>query len=199
MASELRWRQVIQCIAVGGATDLKLGRTVGRGTWVLAGIVAVALWLLVLLADAFSFLVSYTQPLGAYTGQDGDRAESWVLLGMLVAASALAIAVVRLPATYRSVRASARSDGQGVRDWLARQQLWRLARMLMSFNGPLMIVAAVAAALTAIAISYHDAPAGAPLWAAAAGLMTAAVITALEVFLLRRGLRQRRASDQSHG
>jgi hypothetical protein len=94
---------------------LKLWRTVGRGTWVLAGITAVALWVLVLLVDALFFLMSYTQPVDTNTGQDWDRAMSWVFLGMLVAASALAIAVVRLPVTYRRVRASARSNVQGVR------------------------------------------------------------------------------------
>jgi multisubunit Na+/H+ antiporter MnhG subunit len=48
---------------------------------------------------------------------------SRVFLGMLVAAFVLAIAVVRLPVSYRRLRASARSDGQGVKEWLAHQQL----------------------------------------------------------------------------
>jgi hypothetical protein len=105
---------------------------------------------------------------------------------MLVAAFALAIAIVRLPVSYRRLRASARSDGQGVKEWLANQQLWRLARALMTFNAPIMIVIAVVAVFTAIATSYHRAPAGALLWAAAAGMITAASVTALEVFLLGR-------------
>jgi multisubunit Na+/H+ antiporter MnhG subunit len=165
---------------------LKLWSAVRMGAWLLAGVAVLALWVLVLLADAYSFLVSYTRPLGAYTGQDGDRAMSWVLLGLLVAASALAIAVVRLPVSYRRLRASARSDGQGVKEWLASQQLWPLARALMTFNTPIMIVTAVVAVLTAIATSYHRAPAGALLWAAAAGTAAAASVTALEVFLFRR-------------
>ena len=69
---------------------------------------------------------------------------------------------------------------------LANQQLWRLARTLMTFNAPIMIVIAVVAAFTAIATSYHRAPAGALLWAAAAGMITAASATALKVFLLGR-------------
>ena len=73
-----------------------------------------------------------------------------------------------------------------MKEWLASQQLWRLARTLMTFNTPIMVVTAVVAALTAIAISYHRAPAGALLWAAAAGAIFAASLTALEVFLLRR-------------
>jgi hypothetical protein len=115
---------------------------------------------------------------------------SWVLLGMLVAASALAIAVVRLPASYRLLRVSARSNEQGLREWLSHQPLWPLARTLMGFNGPVTIVAAVVVMFVAIAISYHDASVGVPLWAAAAGVVAAALITAAEVFLLRRGMRQ---------
>lgn len=181
----------------GQATDLKLWRTVGMGIWVLAGITSIALWVLVLLADGLFFLFSYTSPDDSYTGQDWDRAMSWVLLGMLVAASALAFAVVRLPISYGRVRTSARSSEQGVKEWLALQQPWRLARMLMSFNGPITIIAAVVAALTAVATSFHNAPAGTPLWAAAAGIITAVLTTAVEVFLLRRGLRQRQARGQS--
>jgi hypothetical protein len=179
------------------ATDLKLWRTVGKGTWVLAGIASIAMWVLVLLADSLFFLFSYTQPVDSYTGQDWDRAMSWVVLWMLVAASALAFAVVRLPAGYGRVRTSARSSGQGVKEWLAHQQPRRLACMLMSFNCPITIVVAVVAALTAVATTFHNAPAGVPLWAAAAGTITAALITAVEVFLLRRGLRQRQAPGQS--
>jgi len=51
------------------------------------------------------FMVSYTQPADTYTGQGWDRAMSWVFLGMLVGASALAIAVVRLPVSYRRLLA----------------------------------------------------------------------------------------------
>jgi hypothetical protein len=170
----------------GQATGLELWSAVRRGVWLLAGVAVIAFWVLVLLADALYFLVSYTQPVDSYTGQDWDRAMSWVLLGMVVAVSALAIAVVRLPVSYRRMRASARSKGQGVKEWLASQQPWRLARTLMTFNSPTMIVAAVVAAFTAVATSYHRAPAGALLWAAAAGMIIAASVTALEVFLLRR-------------
>jgi hypothetical protein len=146
----------------------------------------IGFWVLVLLADAFYFLVAYAQPVDSYTGQDWDRAMSWVLLGVLAAASALVFAVVRLPVSYGRLRASARSGGRGVREWLASQQLWRLAGTLMIFNTPVMIVTAVVAALAAIAVSWHRAPAGALLWAAAAGVIAAASVTALEVFLLRR-------------
>lgn len=161
-------------------------RAVRRSAWLLASVAVIAFCLLVLLADALFFLESYTQPVDTYTGQDWDRAMSWVVLGLLVAASALAFAVVRLPVSYQRLRASARSDGRDVREWLARQQLWRLARVLMAFNVPVMIVIAVVAVLTAIAASWHRAPAGALLWAAAAGVIIAAPATALEVFLLRR-------------
>jgi hypothetical protein len=73
-----------------------------------------------------------------------------------------------------------------LKEWLASQQLLRLARALMTFNAPIMIVIAVVAVSTAIATSYHRAPAGALLWAAAAGTVAAASVTALEVFLFRR-------------
>jgi hypothetical protein len=166
---------------------LKLWPTVRKGAWLLAGVAVIALWLLVLFAAVFSFLVSYTKPLGSYTGQDWDRAMSWVFLGMLVAASALAFVVVRLPVAYRRLQFSARSNGQGVKEWLASQQLWGLARMLMTFNAPVMIVLAVVATFTAVAtFDLQNAPAGALLWAAAAGIITAASITTLEVLLLRR-------------
>jgi hypothetical protein len=168
---------------------LKLWPIVVRGTWLLASFAAIAFWVLMLFADGLLFLQSYTEPLGTYTGQEWDRGASWLLLGVLVGASALAIAVVWLPAAYRRIRILARAEGQGVLGWLARRRQWRLAGMLMSFNGPLVIVMAVAAMLTAIATSYHRAPVGAPLWAAGAGIVTAAVITAVEIFLLRRGLR----------
>jgi len=85
----------------GQATDLKLWSAVRRGAWLLVSVAVLAFWLLILLADVLCFLVSYTQPVDSYTGQDWDRAMSWVLFGMLVAASALAIAVVRLPVSYR--------------------------------------------------------------------------------------------------
>jgi hypothetical protein len=163
---------------------------VRRGAWLFADVVALGLWLLVLLADALFFLVSYTQPADSYTGQDWDRAMSWVLLGILVAASALAFAVVRLPVTYRCLRISARSNSQGLTGLLASQQPWRLARILMTFNTPIMIVMAAVAAYAAVATSHQpSAPAGTLLWAAAAGVIIAASITTLEVFLLRR-LRQ---------
>jgi hypothetical protein len=161
--------------------------------WFLAGIVAIAFWVLMLFADGLLFLQSYTQPLGTYTGQEWDRAASWLFLGVLVGASALAIAVVWLPAAYRRIRILARAEGQGVLGWLARRRLWQLAGMLMSFNCPLVITTAVAAMLSAIAISYHRAPPVAPLWAAGAGMVTAAVITVVEILLLRRGLRQRQS------
>jgi hypothetical protein len=150
--------------------------------------VVITLWLLVLLADALFFLVSYTQPPDSYTGQDWDRAMSWVVLGMLVAASALAFAVVRLPVTYRRLRASARASGHSVPELLARQQLWRLTRVLMTFNTPIMIIIAVAAAWTAVVTTSYQqsAPAGTLLWAAAAGAIIAVSLTTLEVFLLRR-------------
>jgi hypothetical protein len=145
-----------------------------------------ALWLLLLVVDALSFLVSYAHPPDSYTGQDGDRAVSWVWLGMLVAASALAFAVVRLPVTYRRLRTSARSNGQGLTELLASQQLWRLTRILMTFNTPITIVIAAVVAY-AVVITPHpqSAPAGTLLWAAAAGAIIAASITPLEVFLLR--------------
>jgi hypothetical protein len=150
-------------------------------------VAVIALWLLVLLADALFFLESYTQPTDSYTGQDWDRAMSWVLLGILVAASALAFAVVRLPVTYRRLRTSAGSNGVGLPELLASQQLWRLARILMTFNTPIMIVVAAVAAYTAVATSHQQsAPAGTLLWATAAGVITAAFITTSEVFLLRR-------------
>jgi hypothetical protein len=144
------------------------------------------LWLLLLLEDALLFLESYSGPMGSYTGQDWDRAMSWVVLGMLVAASALVFAVVRLPVTCRSLLTSARSNGQGLIESLASQRPWRLARILMAFNTPVMIVIAPVATLTVV-ITFHDqgAPAGVLLWAAAAGVVIAASITALEVFLLR--------------
>jgi MFS family permease len=178
---------------------LKLLRTVGKGTCVLAGAASFALCVLVLLADGLYFLMSYTQPVDTYTGQDWDRAASWFLLGILVAASALAVAAVRLPARYRHLRASARSSGHGVKEWLAHQQGWRLARMLMGFNCPIMIVGAVLVALVAIATSFHHAPAGALLWAAAGGVITAAMMTAVEVFLLRYKMLHRKTRAQSFG
>jgi hypothetical protein len=200
MATELHSRQVIRArMTEGQAAELKLLRTVGKGTWVLAGIASIALCVLVLLVDALFFLMSYTQPVDTYTGQDWDQAMSWVLLGMLVAASALAVVVVRLPARYRRLRAAARSGGHGVKEWLARQQVWRLARILMGFNCPIMIVAAVLAALVAIATSFHNAPAGALLWAAAGGVITAALATAVEVFLLHYGILHRKTRAQSVG
>jgi hypothetical protein len=176
---------------------VKLWRPLGKGAWVLAGIASIALWVLVLIADALSFVVSYAQPFGSYTGQEWDRAMSWVLLGILVAASALVIAVVRLPARYRHVLASARSGDQSVKEWLACQQPWRLTRLLMGFNGPITIAAAVVPMLVAIASSFRHAPAGALLWAAAAGMITAALITAVEFFLIRRGQRQPHARVRS--
>jgi hypothetical protein len=170
-----------------GQAGVQLWPTVRRGAWLVADVAVIALWLLLLLADVLYFLVSYTQPADSYTGQDWDRAMSWVFLGMLVAVSALAIVVVRLPVTYRRLRTSARSSGQGVMEWLANQQLWRLARMLMTFNAPIMIVIAAVAVFTAIVSSrQQSAPAGALLWAAATGMSTAVPATALEVFLLRR-------------
>ncbi|HEX9519501.1 MAG TPA: hypothetical protein VF940_25395 [Streptosporangiaceae bacterium] len=200
MATELHSRQVIRAHTTEGqAAELKLLRTVGKGTWVLAGIASIALWVLVLLVDGLDFLMSYTQPVGTYTGQDGDRDAFWVLLGMLVAASALAVVVVRLPARYQRLRASARSGGHGVREWLAHQQGWWLARMLTGFNCPIMIVAAVLVALVATATSFHNAPAGALLWAAAGGAITAAMTTAAEVFLLRYGMLHRKTRAQSLG
>jgi hypothetical protein len=165
---------------------LTLWPGVRKGAWLLAGAAAIAFCLLLLVADVLSFLVSYTNPPDSYTGQDGDRAVFWYWLGMLVTACAMAFAVVRLPVTYRRVRASARSIRQGVTVWLAGQQLWRLTRILMTFNTPIMIVIAAVAAYTAVVTSHpQSAPAGTLLWAAAAGVIIAASITALEVFLLR--------------
>jgi len=174
-----------------GAGVLRLWPTVIRGTWFLAGTAAIAFWVLILFADGLLFWQSYAEPLGTYTGQEWDRAASWLLLGLLVGASALAIAVVWLPTAYRRIRVLARANGQDVLGWLVRRRPWQLTIMLMSFNAPLVIVAAVAAVLAAIAISYHQPPAGAALWAAGAGIVIAAVITAVEIFLLRRALRRR--------
>jgi len=145
-----------------------------------------SLCLVLLVADGLSFLISYANSADSYTGQDFDRAVSWYWLGMLVAASALAFAVVRLPVTYRRLRAAARSNGQGLIEFLASQQLWRLTRILMTFNTPITIVIAAVAAYTVVVTSHpQSAPAGILLWAAAAGVIIAASITTLEVFLLR--------------
>jgi hypothetical protein len=170
---------------------LTLWSAVRRGAWLLAGVTVVALWLVLLVADGLTFLVSYTQPPDSYTGQDFDRETSWYWLGLLVAASALAFAVVRLPVTYRRLRTSASFIGLGMIDLLASQRRWQLARTLMTFNAPIMIVAATAAAYThaAVAVSHQQsvpAPAGILLWAAVAGVAVAAFITTLEVLLLRR-------------
>ena len=146
----------------------------------------IALCLVLLVADALSFLVSYANPANSYTGQDLDRAVSWYWLGMLVAASALAFAVVRFPVTYRRLRASARSNRQSMTELLASQQLWRLTWILMTFNAPITIVIAAVAAYRVVVTSHpQSAPAGILLWAAAAGVIIAASITMLEVFLLR--------------
>jgi hypothetical protein len=149
-------------------------------------VAVIALWVLILLGDVLFFLTSYSQPADSYTGQDTDRATSWFLLGVLVAASALAIAVVRLPVSYRHLQALARFNGHGVKKWLSIQHPLWLARTLLTFNVPIMIVIAVAAVITALVTSGQSAPAGTVLWAAAAGIIAAAPVTALQIFLLRR-------------
>ena len=170
----------------GQATDFKVWPVARAGAWLLACVAVIGLWLLILIADALLFLMSYTQPADSYTGQDTDRAGSWFFLGVLVAVSALAVAVVRLPVRYLRLRAMARSDGYGVTQWLARQHPLGLARTLVNFNVPIMIVIAVVAVVAFIATFGQTPPAGALLWAAAAGMITAYPVTALEVFLLRR-------------
>lgn len=170
-----------------------------RGAWILAGVVVIALCLILLVSDVLIFLVSYTNPANSYTGQDDDRAVSWFWLGMLVTACALAFAIVRLPVTYRRLRALVRSNGQGVTVWLASQRFWRLAWILMTFNTPIMIIIAAVAAYEAVVTSRpQSAPAGTLLWAAAVGVIIAASITALEVFLLRIA-RIRHAAKETRG
>jgi hypothetical protein len=157
-----------------------------KGAWILAGAAVIALCLLLLIGDVLIFLVSYSNPADSYTGQDGDRAVSWIWLGMLVAASALAFAVVRLPVTYRRLRDSATANGQGLTTLLAGQHFWRLVRTLMTFNTPIMIVvAAVVVYETVVTTHPQSTPAGTFLWAATAGVIIAASVTTLEVFLLR--------------
>ena len=165
---------------------MKLWPTVRRGAWLLACAAVIALWVLILLADGLFFLMSYTQPGDSYTGQNSDRAASWFLLGVLVAASALAIAVVRLPVSYCHLRALARFNGRGVKEWLASQHPLWLARTLMAFNAPIMTVLAVVAVVATLVAFNDSAPAGTVLWTAAAGMIAAAPVTALEIFLLRR-------------
>ena len=145
----------------------------------------ITLCLVLLVGDALFFLISYSNPADSYTGQDFDREASWYWLGMLVAASALAFAVVRLPVTYRRLRAPARSNGQSLTELLASQQLWRQTRILMTFNAPITIVIAAVAGYAVVNSRPQGAPAGTLLWAAAAGVIVAASITMLEVFLLR--------------
>lgn len=170
-----------------------------KAAWILAAASSVALGALLLLSVVLYFLVSYGQPAGTYTGQDYDRALSWVLAGMLAGAWALAVVIIRLPVRYRRLRALARSDGLCLTRWLAGQQSWRLAWMLMGFNGPVMVVVAVAGALAAIALSYHSAPAGAVLWAAAGGCAAAAAATAVQVAALRCQAARRGTRAQSAG
>jgi hypothetical protein len=158
---------------------------VRRVAWLLACVAVTALWVLILLADGLFFLMSYTQPADSYTGQDWDRAASWFLLGLLVTASALAIAVIRLPVVYCRLRALARFNGYGLKHWLARQHPLWLARTLMTFNAPIMIIIAVGTVITALVVLNASAPAGTVLWTAAAGLIAAGPVTAVEIFLLR--------------
>src|SRR5258706_7782369 len=96
---------------------------------------------------------------------------------MLVAASALAVVVVRLPARYQRLRASARSGGYGVREWLAHQQGRRLARRLTGLNCPIMIGAAGLGAHVGTATPFHYPPAGGPRLAAGGEAITAGMMT----------------------
>lgn len=139
-------------------------------------------------SSSLYFGMSYGQPPDTYTGQDWDRAASWLMLAVSMAAIALAILTGYFPARLRRIRAHARGDGLGLLPWLGTQRRAFLFGNLVAVNLPLMVFLLVAGMLIAIAEARV---AIAPVWLPAGSLLSGAgmgfVLSAAEVWLLRRG------------
>ncbi len=117
-----------------------------------------------------------------------DRAASWVMPALSMAAIAVAVLTGYVPARLRRLRAQARGAGLGLLAWLGAQRPAFLFGNLLAANLPLMVFLLVAGLLIAITQARF---APAPVWLPAGSLLTGAgaglVLSAAEVWLLRRG------------
>jgi hypothetical protein len=122
-----------------------------KGAWVVSA-VAIALGaLFVALMTALYFDMSYGQPPDSYTGQDWDRAASWLMLALSIAAVALAVLIGYIPVRLRKLRACAQAASRRLLPWLGAQRPTFQFGTLLSFNLPFAVFLVDVGLLIAIA------------------------------------------------
>jgi len=158
-----------------------------KGAWVVSAVAIACMALFIALMTALYFDMSYGQPSDSYTGQDWDRAASWLMLTLSMAAIALAVLSGYIPVRLRKLRACARATSRSLLPWLGAQRPTFQFGTLLSFNLPLTVFLSDVGLLIAIAQARF---APAPVWLPAGSLLcgtgVAVALSAAETWLLHR-------------
>src|SRR5258708_39500681 len=88
-----------------------------KAAWVVSAVAAAAMAVFIASMTALYFDMSYGQPLGTYTGQDSDRAASWLMLALSMAAIAVAVLVGYVPGPLPRVPGAGGRAGPGLGAW----------------------------------------------------------------------------------
>jgi hypothetical protein len=158
-----------------------------KAAWVVSAVATVLMALFITLMTALYFDMSYGQPADSYTGQDWDRAASWLMLTLSMTAIALAALISYIPARLRRLRARAHAANCSLRPWLGAQRPAFRFGILLSLNLPLTVLLVDVGVLITITNARLAPP---PVWMPAGSLLagtTAGVaLSAAETWLLHR-------------
>jgi hypothetical protein len=166
-----------------------------KGAWVVSAVATALMALVIALITALYFDMSYGQPPDTYTGQDWDRAASWLMLTLSMAAIALAVLIGYVPARLRKLRARAHASRRRLLPWLSAQRPPFQFGTLLSFNLPLTVFLLDVGLFIAIGQSRLAPP---PAWLPAGSLLggtgAGVALSAAGTWLLNRSQGARSAS-----